>query len=196
MKKLKVLIGCEYSAIVREAFKKVGADAWSCDLLPTEVPGNHYCGNVLDILGQGWDLAIFHPPCTYLCVSGARWFEGRRELQSLGLAFVKQLMLAPIPRICIENPVSIISSRIRKPDQVLQPWQFGHGECKSICLRLKNLPLLQPTCFETGREQKIHNMSPGPERSKERSRFYTGIAEAMAKQWSGLPKLEYVKPLF
>jgi len=142
---MKVLIACEYSGIVREAFKKKGHDALSCDLLPSEIPGKHYQGKVEDIIGEGWDLMIAHPPCTHLAVSGARWFKDKRREQGEALAFVQYLLNAPIPRIALENPVSIISSKIRKPDQIIQPWQFGHGETKATCLWLKGLPKLVPT---------------------------------------------------
>ncbi len=180
---MKVLIGCEYSGVVRDAFIVRGHDAISCDLLPTETPGPHYQGDVRDIIGDGWDLAIFHPPCTHLAVSGARWFRDKQAEQAEALAFVRELLSAPIPRIALENPVSIISSRIRKPDQIIQPWQFGHGETKATCLWLKNLPLLAPTDIVDGREARVHKMPPGPDRWKERSRTYHGIAEAMADQW-------------
>lgn len=183
--KLRVLVACEYSGIVRDAFIAAGHDAMSCDLLPTERPGPHYQGDVRDVLNDGWELMIAHPPCTHLAVSGARHFpakiaDGR---QQAALDFVRLLMAAPIPMIAIENPISIISSRIRKPDQVIQPWQFGHGETKTTCLWLKNLPRLIPAQIVSGREQRIHKMPPGPDRWKERSRTYPGIAAAMADQW-------------
>ena len=180
---MKVLIACEFSGIVREAFAKRGHDATSCDLLPTEIPGKHYQGNVLDIIGDGWDLMIAHPPCTHLAVSGARWFKDKQFEQAAALRFVWKLMIADIPRIAIENPVSIISSRIRKPDQIIQPWQFGHGETKATCLWLKTLPLLKPTIIVNGRENRIHKMPPSENRWRERSRTYQGIADAMAEQW-------------
>ena len=180
---MKVLIACEFSGIVREAFAKRGHDATSADLLPTEIPGKHYQGNVLDIIGDGWDLMIAHPPCTHLAVSGARWFKDKQFEQAAALRFVWKLMIADIPRIAIENPVSIISSRIRKPDQIIQPWQFGHGETKATCLWLKNLPLLKPTIIVNGRENRIHKMPPSENRWRERSRTYQGIADAMAEQW-------------
>lgn len=180
---MKVLVACEYSGTVRDAFIRAGHDAVSCDLLPTDVPGPHYQGNVLDVIGNGWDLMIAHPPCTHLAVSGARWFKHKQREQQEALAFVQALMDAPIQRIAIENPISIISSRIRKPDQVIQPWQFGHGETKGTCLWLKNLPLLKPTNIVEGREARIHKMPPSPDRWKERSKTYTGIAEAMSLQW-------------
>lgn len=183
---LRVLIGCEYSGRVRDAFTKRGHDATSCDLLPSESPGKHYQGSVLDILGDGWDLAIFHPPCTHLAVSGARHFAAKQAsgVQQDALEFVRQLLGADIPRICLENPVSIISSRIRKPSQIIQPWQFGHGETKATCLWLKGLPLLRPTDVVEGREAVVHRMPPGPDRWKNRSRTYLGVAQAMADQWS------------
>src|SRR5574343_99418 len=181
---LKVPVGCEYSGIVRDAFLALGHEALSCDLLPSERHGPHYQGDVRDILGDGWDIAIFHPPCTHLAVSGARWFKYKRQEQAEALDFVRLLMSADIPRIAIENPVSVISSHIRKPDQIIQPWQFGHGETKATCLWLKSLPLLRPTQIVDGRAARIHHMPPSPERWKERSRTYEGIAKAMAAQWS------------
>lgn len=183
---MKVLVACEFSGTVREAFASKGHDAWSCDLLPTEIPGQHIIGDVTQILDDGWDLMIAHPPCTHLAVSGARWFKDKREEQAEALDFVRLLLDAPIPRIALENPISIISSRIRKPDQIIQPWQFGHGELKATCLWLKNLPKLTPTQVVEGREPKVHRMTPGPDRWKERSRTYFGIAQAMADQWGGL----------
>lgn len=181
---MRVLVACEYSGTVRDAFAARGHDAWSCDLLPTERPSVfHYRGDVLELLGDGWDLLIAHPPCTHLAVSGSRWFKHKQAEQAEALEFVRALMDAPIPRICIENPVSIISSRIRKPDQIIQPWQFGHGETKATCLWLKGLPQLSPTKIVPGRDARIHRMSPGPDRWKERSRTYQGIADAMAEQW-------------
>jgi len=219
---MKVLVACEFSGIVREAFKAKGHDAWSCDLLPTEIPGQHIQGDVLDVLTWDWDLMIAHPPCTHLAVSGARWFKDKPKEQKHALWFVEQLFNAPIFKIAIENPISIISSRIRKPDQIIQPWQFGHGETKATCLWLKGLPKLvptdivvpewavktdgsihlsskgkrdNPTHFLTGRNtrilkgaqlaqwNRIHREPPGPDRWKNRSRTYQGIAEAMAEQW-------------
>jgi hypothetical protein len=184
---MRVLVACEFSGIVRDAFIARGHDAVSCDLLPSERPGPHHQRDVLDVIELdciGFDLMIAHPPCTYLAVSGARWFAERQQEQAEALAFVQALMDAPIPRIAIENPISIISSRIRKPDQVLQPWMFGHGETKATCLWLKNLPLLQPTDIVAGRAQLVHRMAPSPDRWRERSRTFTGIAAAMADQWS------------
>ena len=181
---MKVLVACEHSGTVRDAFRALGHDALSCDLLPSDNGGPHYRGDVRDILGEGWDLMIAHPPCTHLAVSGARWFKSKPpEWQHDALAFVRLLMDAPIPRIAVENPVSIISSRIRKPDQIIQPWQFGHGETKATCLWLKNLPKLTPTNIVEGRADRIHKMAPGPNRWKQRSKTYQGIANAFAQQW-------------
>lgn len=180
---LKVLIACEYSGIVREAFRNKGHDAWSCDLLDTEIPGKHIKGDIREMMQFKWDLMIAHPPCTHLAVSGARWFKNKQKEQSEALEFVKMLMTADIEKICIENPISIISTRIRKPSQIIQPWMFGHGETKATCLWLKNLPLLKPTNIVPGRENRIHKMPPGPDRGKERSRTFPGIAQAMAEQW-------------
>jgi site-specific DNA-cytosine methylase len=181
---MRILIACEYSGTVRDAFINAGHDAVSCDLLPTEVPGPHYQGDVTNILNDGFDMMVAHPPCTHLAVSGARWFKDKVQQQQEALDFVRLLMNAPIPRIAIENPVSVISSRIRKPDQIIQPWQFGHGETKATCLWLKGLPLLTPTDVVSGREQRIWKLPPSPDRWKERSRTYAGIAAAMAQQWS------------
>jgi site-specific DNA-cytosine methylase len=180
---MKVLIACEYSGAVRNAFIAQGHDAISCDILPTDAPGPHYQGDVRDILEDGFDLMVAHPPCTHLAVSGARWFKDKQVEQAEALDFVRLLLAAPIDKIALENPISIISSRIRKPNQIIQPWQFGHGETKATCLWLKNLPKLQPTQIVDGREAKVHRMSPGPDRWKERSKTYQGIAEAMAQQW-------------
>lgn len=190
---MKILVGCEFSGVVRDAFIKLGHDAVSCDLLPTEVPGPHYQGNVMDIINDGWDGAIFHPPCTHLAISGARWFpqkiaDGR---QQEGIDFFMQLVNADIPRIAIENPIGIMSTVYRKPDQIIQPWQFGHGETKATCLWLKNLPLLIPTNIVDGREARIHKLPPSPDRWKLRSITYQGIADAMADQWA---KLFQAKP--
>lgn len=194
--KLRVLVACEYSGRVREAFRRLGHDAWSCDLLPSEDASKfHIQCDVVQMLGINelfphdlyhWDLMIAHPPCTDLAVSGARHFpekiaDGR---QGRALDFVRRLLDAPIPYIALENPISIISSKIRKPDQIIQPWQFGHGETKATCLWLKALPKLVPTDVVEGREARVHKMPPGPNRWKERSRTYHGIADAMAHQWS------------
>ncbi len=185
METMRVLIGCEFSQIVTQEFRKLGHDAYSCDLLDAEINKEwHIKGNVLDILNNNWELAIFHPPCTHLAVSGARWFKNKQREQAEALEFVGLLLNAPIKRIAIENPISIISSHFRKPDQIIQPWQFGHGETKSTCLWLKNLPKLKPTNIVKGREQRIWKMPPGPDRWKERSRTFIGIAQAMAEQFS------------
>jgi site-specific DNA-cytosine methylase len=180
---MKILIACEYSGIVRDAFKELGHYAVSCDLLPTEKPGMHYQGDVRNIINDGWDIMIAFPPCTHLAVSGARWFKDKQKEQLEALEFVKMLIDAPINKIAIENPVSVISSKIRKPDQIIQPWQFGHGETKTTCLWLKNLPKLIPTDIVSGREQRIWKMPPSPDRWKERSRTFEGIAKAFANQW-------------
>jgi len=183
---VKVLVGCEYSGRVRQAFRDRGHDAWSCDLLPSEDDSEfHMQVDVLDVLGDGWDLAIFHPPCTHLAVSGARHFARKRASgeQQAALEFVRALLDAPIKMICLENPISIISTAIRRPDQIIQPWEFGHPETKATCLWLMGLPKLMPTCIVAGREARIHRMPPSPTRWKERSRTYEGIAHAMADQW-------------
>ena len=194
---MKVLVACEYSGIVRDAFTSKGHDAWSCDILPTESPGNHFQGDVLEHLDKGWDLMIAHPPCTHLAVSGARWFaEGRKpwSLQIKALDFVRKLLAAPIDKIALENPVSVISTKIRKPNQIIQPFEYGHDVTKRTCLWLKNLPNLKPTkivkpdiVLVNGKKMsRMHYESfklPSKERSKVRSKFYTGIAEAMADQW-------------
>lgn len=180
---MKILVACEYSGRVRDAFIAEGHDAMSCDLLPTDVEGPHYQGDVRDVLMEHWDLMIAHPPCTHLAVSGARWFKDKVQEQIEALEFVRMLMAAPVERIAIENPVSVISTKIRKPDQIIQPWQHGHGETKATCLWLKNLPLLVPSCVVPGREAMVHKMAPGPDRWKKRSTTYQGIADAMAKQW-------------
>lgn len=183
---MRVLVGCEYSGAVRDAFLAHGHDAISCDLLPSERPGPHFQGDVRELLCEPFDLAVFHPPCTHLAVSGARWFKDKQAEQAEALDFVRTLLDAPIPMIALENPVSIISSRIRKPDQVIQPWMFGHGETKATCLWLKNLPKLVPTNIVAGREARVHRMPPGPDRWKERSRTFAGIAEAFASQWGAM----------
>ncbi len=183
---MKVLVACEFSGAVRDAFARRGHDAVSCDLLPSETPGQHHQGDVREILADGFDLMISHPPCTHLAVSGARWFKDKQVEQAEALEFVRILLDAPIPRIALENPVSVISSRVRKPDQIIQPWQFGHGETKATCLWLKNVPKLQPTNIVDGRDARVHRMAPGPDRWKERSRTFHGIAEAMADQWGEL----------
>lgn len=190
---MRVLIACEYSGAVRDAFAARGHDAWSCDLLPSDKPGNHYQGDVRDILNEHWDLMVCHPPCTHLAVSGARWFHLKQQQQSDALDFVRMLLNAPIERIALENPVSIISSKIRKPDQVIQPWQFGHEATKTTCLWLKNLPQLTPTNIVGKGTRHItkggkslpewYNLPPSADRWKIRSATFQGIADAMAQQW-------------
>lgn len=185
---MRVLVACEYSARVRDAFRGRGHDAWSCDLLECEGdPQWHLQQPVEDVLADGWDLMIAHPPCTHLAISGARHFHRKQREQAEALDFVRLLMAAPIGRWCIENPVSIISSAITPPTQIIQPWQFGHGETKATCLWLKNLPQLRPTNCVSGREGRVWLMPPGPDRWKERSRTYQGVADAMAEQWGGAP---------
>lgn len=180
---MRVLVACEFSGIVRDAFRRLGHDAVSCDLLPSETAGPHIQGDVIPHLGDGWDLMIAHPPCTHLAVSGARWFKDKRDEQLDALMFVRLLMDSGIPRICVENPVSVISTRIRKPDQIIQPWMFGHGETKATCIWLTNLPPLAPTNIVSGRIGRVHSLAPSPTRWMERSRTYQGIADAMAAQW-------------
>lgn len=180
---MKVLVACEFSGVVRDAFAARGHDAWSCDLLPTERPGNHLQCDVRTVLSDGWDIMIAHPPCTHLAVSGARWFSDKKREQLEALDFVRDLFDAPIPLKCVENPVSIISTRIMRPTQTVQPWQFGHGEVKRTCLWLFGLPKLVPTNIVSGREQRILSLGWSPERHKLRSKTYSGIALAMAEQW-------------
>ena len=181
---MRVLIACEYSGRVRDAFSRRGHDAWSCDLLECEAdPQWHLQQPVEDVLTDGWDLMVAHPPCTHLAVSGSRHFHRKQQQQAEALDFVRLLMDSPIPRWCIENPVSIISSAIRPPDQIIQPWQFGHGETKATCLWLQNLPRLRSTDVVEGREPRVHMMPPGPNRWKERSRTFEGVADAMGEQW-------------
>ena len=192
---MKVLIACEFSGIVRDAFIARGHDAVSCDLLPTERPGPHIQGDVLEILDQGWDMILAFPPCTYLCNSGVRWLynpdgsrnEARWAKMIQGALFFKRILDADCEKIVAENPimhkyaVEIIGC---KQDQIIQPWQFGHGETKATCLRIKGLPLLEPTNIVDGREARVHKMSPGKDRGRLRSITYQGIANAMAAQWS------------
>ena len=189
---MNVLVACEFSGIVRDAFVAKGHNAWSCDILPSEQPiGHHILGDVLT-LGiptelPFWDLMIAFPPCTHLASSGARWFKDKVAEQAQAVWFVKHLMIASdIPHIAIENPIGVLSSKWRKPDQIIQPWQFGHGEVKATCLWLKGLPKLVPTNIVEGREARVHRMPPGPDRWKERSRTLPGIAAAMAEQWGNL----------
>lgn len=191
---MKVLIACEFSGIVREAFRRRGHDAWSCDLLDTEIPGQHYKGDIRDLLRDYWDLMIFHAPCTRLANSGVHWLAERNLWNEMEEAayFFKMLLDADVPMICGENPIPhkyALSLIGRKYDQIIQPWQFGHGETKATCLWLHNLPLLKPTNIVEGREQRIHKEPPGEERWKNRSRTFTGIAEAMAEQWGSTPEI-------
>ena len=190
---MKVLIACEFSGVVRDAFIKKGHDALSCDLLPSDNPGPHYQGDIRDVVYDEWDLMIAHPPCTHLAVSGARWFKYKKKEQEDALAFVQTLMDVNIDKIAIENPVSVISSRIRKPDQIIQPWMFGDPFTKTTCLWLKGLPKLKSTDITHKGERHItksgkslpewYNLPPGPDRAKTRSRTFEGIANAMAEQW-------------
>jgi hypothetical protein len=200
MKPLRVLVACEYSGVVRDAFIAHGHDAVSCDLLPSDREGPHIQGNVLDVLDMGWDLMIAHPPCTYLTNSGVRWLyidgernEARWALMAYATAFFQTLLNAPIPRICIENPIMHKHARalIDTPySQVIQPWQYGHGETKATCLWLKNLPLLTPTNIVSGRDGRVHKLPPSPDRWKLRSTTYTGIGAAMASQWGAIRQPE------
>lgn len=188
----RLLVACEFSGVVRRAFAAVGWDAWSCDLLPAaDGSPNHIQGDVLEVLDQGWDMMIAHPPCTHLAVSGARWFPAKRAdgSQQAAIEFFMKLATANIPRVAVENPVCIMSSKWRKPDQTIQPWQFGHGETKATCLWLRNLPLLVPTDIVSGREARVHRMPPSPDRWAKRSTTFQGIANAMASQWGSLPVL-------
>jgi hypothetical protein len=183
---MRVLVACEFSGAVRDAFTSLGHDAVSCDLLPSETPGVHYQCDVRDVLDKGWHMMIAHPPCTHLASSGARWWSEKQEQQREAIEFVRLLMSAPIERIAIENPVGILSTAISKPQQIIQPWQFGHGETKATCLWLRNLPPLKPTDVVDGREARVHKMPPSADRWKKRSRTYQGIAMAMAEQWGEL----------
>lgn len=184
---MRVLIACEFSGVVREAFRKAGHEVVSCDLLPSEAPaGPHIIGDALDVAYNGkWDMMICHPPCTYLTVAGARWFKGREQEQLDAIAFCEALWFAPIERIALENPIGVLSTRSRlgKASQIVQPWWFGHGETKATCLWLKGLKPLTPTNVVSGREPRVHYASPGPDRWKERSRTLQGVADAMAAQW-------------
>lgn len=187
---MRIVIACENSGVVREAFQsKWGGvhDIWSCDILPSDIPSEkHFQGDIRKFIKDSnwWDMMIAFPPCTRLCVSGARWFDDYKDEQDQGAGFFMRLAGSKIKRIAIENPIGIMSNWWRKPDQIIQPWQFGHGETKATCLWLKNLPKLKPTNIVSGREPKVHFASPGPDRWKERSRTYQGIANAMATQWA------------
>jgi site-specific DNA-cytosine methylase len=186
---MNIAVICEFSGMVRDAFTSLGHNATSFDLLPSESPGNHVQIDITTLPVDYWkqfDLAICHPPCTHLAVSGARWFKYKQKEQAEALDFVRYLLSLPIHKIALENPISVISTKIRKPDQIIQPWQFGHGETKATCLWLKNLPLLTPTNIVDGREARVHKMPPSENRWKDRSRTYKGIAEAMANQWGCL----------
>lgn len=188
MKKLSVLVACEFSGVVRRAFRARGHEAYSCDLLPADDQSPyHFQEDVLTVLNRGWDLMIAHPPCTRLTVAGARWFKGREKEQQEAIEFCERLWAAPIRKIAIENPIGVLStkSKLGKPSQIIQPWQFGHGETKATCLWLKSLPLLIPTKVVSGRVARVHMEPPGPDRWKRRSITYQGIAEAMAQQWGG-----------
>jgi hypothetical protein len=199
---MNVLVACEFSGVVRDAFRVRGHNAWSCDLLPTDIGADsqfHIQADVNMVLnypmraygpwtGIEWDLMIAHPPCTRLTVAGARWFKGRETEQSDAIAFAEMLWSANVPRIAVENPIGVLSTRshLGRPTQIVQPWQFGHGETKATCLWLKNLPALVPTDVVNGREARIHKMAPSPDRWKKRSITYKGIADAMAEQWGNL----------
>jgi len=185
---MRILVACEYSGIVRDAFRAKGHNAISCDLLPTDTPDKRYhiTGDCLPLLGQGFDMLIAFPPCTHLACSGARWFKDKQLEQQEAIAFVQALMSAPIDKIAIENPIGVLSTNIRKPDQIIQPWMFGHGETKATCLWLKGLPLLVPTDIVDGREPRVHRLPPSKDRWKLRSTTYQGIADAMSEQWGNL----------
>lgn len=190
---MRILVACEESAVVRDAFNARGHQAWSCDLLPTRGnPRRHLQGDVLTLLDHHWDMLIAFPPCTHLACSGARWFKDKTQEQGEAIAFFLALANANVARIAIENPIGVMSSRYRKPDQIIQPWQFGHGETKATCLWLKGLPKLIPTNIVDGREARIHRMAPGPNRARDRSETYQGIAEAMAEQW-GLERNDHAQ---
>ena len=190
---MKVLISCEFSGVVRDAFLRRGHEAMSCDFLPTELPGPHYQGDVRDVLNYGWDLMIAHPDCTHLSVSGAAWFKDKKlkGLQQRAVSFVRELSMAHISKICIENPVSVLSTLWRKPDQIIQPWMFGHKETKATCLWLKGLPKLVPTtdlkaetmALPKNQRMRLHYLPPSKDRGKLRSITYQGIADGMAEQW-------------
>lgn len=188
--RLRVLVACEFSGVAREAFRRRGHDAWSCDLLRSELSGPHFHCAVREVFEREpvihWDLLLAFPPCTHLAVSGARWFAGKAKAQDDALTFVRYLLELPVPRIALENPIGVISTKIRKPDQIIQPWMFGHGEVKATCLWLKGLPLLRPTNIVEGRYARVHREPPSPDRWKKRSRTLFGIADAMAEQWGEL----------
>ena len=199
---MRVLVACEYSGAVRDAFISAGHDAMSCDLLPTDAPGPHYQGNVFDVIDGCWDLMIAHPPCTDLAVSGAAWFKDKKldGRQAASISFFMKLIKADIPMIAVENPVCIMSSLYRKPDQIIQPYMFGHKETKATCLWLKGLPLLKSTndvkaetmALPENERMRLHYLPPGPDRWKERSKTFSGIADAMATQWGGNVQMELI----
>lgn len=180
----RVLVACEFSGIVRNAFATLGCDAWSCDLLPTEQPGNHIRDDVFNHLDEDWALMIFFYPCTNMAVSGARWFKHKQAEQKRDIENFIRLAECDIPRTAGENPISILSTKYRKPDQIIQPWMFGHGETKATCLWLKNLPLLKPTNIVEGREARVWREPPSPNRWKNRSRTFEGVGKALAEQWT------------
>lgn len=187
--KPRVLIGCEESGKVRDAFRARGHEAYSCDLINTRADSTyHIVGDILEVIMKHgpWDMMVCFPPCTHVCVSGARWWPMKTELQREALKFMRNLLEAPILRIAMENPVGAFSTYYRKPDQIIQPWMFGHGETKATCLWLEGLPLLTPTNIVAGRKARIHKMAPGPNRARDRSETYQGIADAMAEQWGAL----------
>lgn len=194
---MNVLVACEESGTVRDAFARRGHNAWSCDLLPTRSKGQHWQGDIRDACFDSFDLMIAHPPCDHLAVSGSRWFAQKRAdgRQQAAIEFFLLLANAPVPFIAVENPVCIMSSVWRKPDQIIQPWQFGHGETKATCLWLKGLPKLEPTNVVDGREARVHRMPPGPNQKRDRSETYAGIAEAMADQWGRYVEAQIQAPL-
>lgn len=193
---MRVLVACEFSGVVREAFAALGHDAWSCDLLPTEVVGQHFQQDALEVCREfgPWDLMIAHPPCTFLTRAGARWWKGREAEQTAAVDFVRQLLEAPVPKICVENPAGALTKRLRPPDQYIQPWEHGHPESKTTGLWLVGLPRLMPTNDVSAamaglplkQRTRTHYAAPGPDRWKERSRTLSGIAAAMAAQWGVL----------
>jgi len=186
---MRVLVACEFSGVVRRAFRERRHDAWSCDLMVAEDQSMaHFQCDCREVLHLGWDLLIAHPPCTYLASSGARWFKepDRQIAQREAVDFFIQVASAPVERIALENPIGILSTVLRKPDQIVQPWWFGHPETEATCLWLKGLPLLQPTRIVPGREPRCHREAPSPDRWKRRSRTYEGVAAAMAAQWGCL----------
>ncbi len=182
---MRVLVACEFSGVVRDAFAAGGHDAWSCDLLPSERGGQHMQCDLREIRLRDYDIVIAHPPCTHLSVSGARWWPKKKTEQGESVAFVQWIRDNAPPRLAIENPIGILSTVWRKPDQIIQPWQFGHGETKATCLWLSGLPTLRPTDIVSGREARVHREKPGPDRWARRSRTLPGIAAAMASQWGG-----------